>query len=141
MNLTKNFSTQELVCPEAYELFGDQAIMFLDPKLVNLVQFLREQFGPTVVNNWHVGGQYKESGFRMPTTKTGGKLSQHKFGRAADLKFTDTTPQEVYAQIMASPQRFLNMGLACMEDINHTPTWLHVDVRWHTKGGILIVKP
>jgi hypothetical protein len=72
---------------------------------------LRRRYGPTVVNNWHQGGAFSESGLRTMETGTGAALSQHKFGRAFDCKFRNVTPAEVWADLQATP------NLSCFEHI------------------------
>lgn len=147
MKLSTNFYLNEFVPRKIYERFTDKSIQFVDMRLVHLVQYIRDYFGhPITINNWADGGQYNESGFRDPQTGTGAELSQHKFGRAADLKFTGATVQEIYAYIMQNQQQFFDKGLRCMEAIDKTPTWLHIDIRETVgygiqAGQILIVKP
>lgn len=147
MQLTSSFKLNEFVPRKIYERFGEKSIQFIDMRMVNLVQMIRDNFDvPITINNWATGGTYNESGFRDALTKNGAELSQHKMGRAADLKFKGKTAKEVYDAILADREYWYEQGLRCMEDINHTPTWLHIDIR-ETKGygihagNILIVKP
>ena len=82
-----------------------ETILFL------LVQFIRERHGATTINGELNGHTYKQSGFRAPTSKTGAKMSQHRFGRAADLKFSNTTVQEVYKDILSNFDLYSKYGL------------------------------
>lgn len=134
-----NFIIQELVPPEIYRSRGARAWELLCPYALRTLQTLRDVFGPTTVNNWHVGGQYQESGLRGFATSTGAALSQHKFGRAFDCKFRNTTPREAFDYVLAHPDRF--PYLTALEDVRFTPTWLHFDTRNHNQGDIWIVRP
>lgn len=142
MEFAKHFKIQELVPPSIYNFWGERSIYFLDNKMVKVLDFLRELTGkPITVNNWHEGGQRDEAGFRLPDTATGGRLSQHKFGRAADPKVEDMTPGEVYELIIKNEKQFMNLGLTTVEDIKYTPTWIHFDTRWTGLNFIQVVKP
>lgn len=133
----RHFIVQELVPPDVYEARGEAAWELLDPRLLASLDRLRAFFGPVTVNNWHWGGAYRESGLRSTQTAVGARFSQHKFGRAADCKFRDVTPQEAFERILAAPDDFPT--ITCLEDVAHTPTWLHVDVR--NCERIKVVKP
>jgi uncharacterized protein YcbK (DUF882 family) len=141
MKVSANFDLRELVSPDAYSTLGDKAAWLLDPRLVAVVQAIREIAGKTItVNNWHAGGQYKDSGYRMPNSLTGATLSQHRFGRAADLKIAGLTPSQGLQMIKDNWPRLSALGLTTVEDVACTPTWLHVDVRTTGQTSLLIVK-
>lgn len=135
----KFFSIQELVHPNIHAKWGDRAWEFLDPRVLQSADQLREYFGPITINDWHVGGEHVDSGLREFLSTTGAAFSQHKFGRALDLKFKNTTPIGVASVITAQPSRF--PFITTLEDVSKTITWLHIDVRNHDKQGIWIVNP
>lgn len=142
MTLAPNFTLQEFIPPDIYAERGEKSIELLDDRIISLAQFFRDRYGSVTINNWNSGGQYQESGLRSPFTKTGAKFSMHKFGRAIDMKFADTTPQKVYADVMKNQKLFFEKGLRVMENIVATPTWLHIDVRYTGKvNQIVIVNP
>lgn len=141
MKVSENFILQEFIPPDIYKERGDNAITLLDDRIISLAQYFRTLYGVVTINNWHNGGNYKESGLRRSDTSTGAKYSQHKYGRAVDLKFSDKTVQEVYQDIMDNKQMFYNAGLRAVENINATPTWLHIDVRNTGVQSIIIVNP
>lgn len=142
MQLTKNFILQEFIYPEIYQQWGDRAIWFIDYRIVNIMQYLRTKIGKSItVNNWHVSGSYKESGLRAFDTPTGGKLSQHKFGRAVDLKVEGLFPFEVLEFIQKRYRDFSALGLTAVEDTAYTPMWLHLDCRNWNDTILHIVKP
>lgn len=140
---SKHFQAYEMVPPAIHQVYGDRSWQFVDERLMHLLDFIREHFNkPVTINSWHEKGQYKESGFRLPDTTTGGKLSQHKHGRAADIKVEGMTPQQVYKEILDNEKLFMDHGLTTMEDIEDTPTWVHVDIRYQNGAEhIVIVNP
>ncbi len=136
------FKTQEFVPKKIYEQFGESSNWFVDPRLRKLANFVRTFFGKSVtINNWAWGGQFDQSGFREPASTTGAPLSQHRFGRAMDIKIAGMTPREVYNAILANEKVFMDAGLTCMENIDATPTWTHLDMRQTGSNRILIVNP
>ncbi len=122
--IPKYFKVQELVDPEIYAVLGDKALKLLDERSLRAIDMLREEFGPVIINNWHAGGVYKESGLRRVNTKTGAERSQHKEGGAFDLKFALVSVKDVHAAIRANPNKY---PIRRIEDIAATPTWLHID--------------
>ncbi len=143
MQLTPNFILQEFIDPATHAKFGDASLWFIDPRLVRVVQAIRMLTGRSIaINNWHTGGAFKESGFRPASTETGASMSQHKFGRAADLKFKDLGPTEALKIVQANYAQLRTLGLTCVEDPAFTPTWLHIDVRNTANSeNLLIIKP
>ena len=134
-----NFALHELVPPEIFRSRGNRGWELLDPYALRTLQTLRDVFGSITVNDWYWGGRFSESGLRGFATGTGAALSQHKFGRAFDCKFKTATPKEAHDYILAHPDRF--PYLTTLEDVRHTPTWLHFDTRNHQHSGVLIVRP
>jgi hypothetical protein len=129
MKVTKNFSAQELVDKIVITSRGISAIQLIDIRIVNVAQWLRDYLGEEIViNNWNTGGPYHESGLRDPFSKTGAKWSQHKFGRALDLKFEKTTPEAVRQIIRDNWETLKALGLTTIE--KDTPTWVHIDCRY-----------
>lgn len=143
MPLSPHFIIQEFVPKAVYAAFGDSSLWFIDSKLISVCELIRAHFDkPVTINDWHKGGTYYESGYRTPESPTGAKYSQHRFGRAADIKLEGLTSEEVYNEILSNEALFLMAGLSAMENIAKTATWVHVDVRNNGKADkILIVNP
>ena len=140
MKLTNNFSLQEFIDPDTYKRFGTSSVWFIDPKIVTLAQFIRERLGkPCTINNWSSGGQYQYSGFRPPKCSVGASMSQHRFGRAIDLKVKGMKADEVREDITKNFDIYKKVGLTTIEDGAFAPTWCHIDIR--DTEGLLIVKP
>ena len=135
----QNFELEELVDRPIFEQYGARSIMFLDRALVSCVDRLHDKVGALVVNNWHAGGTFHESGLRLFNTPTGAAMSQHKFGSALDLKPVHMTPAELFAYIQSHRADYPE--ITTVEDVSITKTWLHVDGRWHDSGDLLIVRP
>lgn len=137
--MTKNFTTKELVPPDVYAARGEAAAQLMDIRIVNVAQWLRNKTGKSIIiNSWASGGQYKESGLRNFETSTGAKWSQHKFGRALDLKVQGVEAEEVRQLIRNNWAELKEIGLTCIE--KDTPTWVHIDCRW-TGSNLLMEVP
>jgi len=132
------FVIQEFVPPQIYNQFKDKSIWFVNPQIIKVAEFIRSYFNKSVIiNNWHVGGTYTESGFRMPDTTTGAKLSTHKRGNAIDIKMPGVDYDEVRKTILSNEKEFISAGITTIED--GTSTWLHVDCRYTQMDKILVV--
>lgn len=127
----EHFGIRELVPPDVYRDRGETAWQLLDDRALEMLDALRERFGPITVNTWAWGGGYTESGLRRAQTSTGAEFSQHKFGRAFDCKFDDVTPQKVSEYIQANPEKF--PYITTLENTDFTQgtyrDWLHFDCR------------
>lgn len=141
MKVSEHFDLREFVCPELYQQFEDSAIWFVDNRIINIAEYLRKVFGPLTINNWHIEREYIDSGVRMFDCITGGKESQHKFGRAVDLKSSKYTSAEIFEYIKKNFTILSALGLTTVENIESTPTWNHVDCRNTNQKELLIVNP
>jgi hypothetical protein len=141
----KYFALNEVVHPGAIQALGDRAWTLMDERILRGADWLRELFGPCTINGKFGGKGFTESGLRDPFTKTGAPFSQHKFGRALDLKFHNVTCKEVYDYIIRNPGDARENGITTVEDIAFTGTWLHIDCRLlpesFPENGVLVVKP
>lgn len=139
------FDVREFVDSRTFDVLGKNAAWLIDPKIVRVCDLLRELSGrPVTVNNWHFaksGTIYKASGFRAIWEKVGGQLSQHRCGRAADVKVKGMKPSEVLVLISKNKDAFMAAGLTAIEGIKHTPTWVHLDTRETGLDYILTVSP
>jgi hypothetical protein len=141
----KYFALNEVVYPGAIQARGEQAWQLMDDRILRGADWLREKFGPCVINGKFGGKGFTESGLRDPFTTTGAKFSQHKFGRALDLKFLKVTCTEVYDYIIRNPTEARANGITTVEDIRDTKgQWVHVDCRLLPEtfpiNGILVVR-
>jgi hypothetical protein len=136
--ISEHFVIQEFVPPQIYNQFKDNSIWFINPQVVKMAEFVRKFFNkPVTINNWHIGGTYTESGFRLPNTETGAKLSAHKRGCAIDIKMPGVDYDQVRETILKNQKEFMEAGITTIED--GTQTWLHVDCRYTMLDKILVV--
>lgn len=141
----KYFQLNEVVPAEVIAERGEQAWALMDERVLRGADWLRELFGACVINGKYNGRTFIESGLRHPLTATGARYSQHKFGRALDLKFIKVNVRDVYAYILNNQPEARENGITCVENIAHTPTWLHIDCRLlpenYPENGVLVVNP
>lgn len=134
-----SFDIRELVPPSIYSRLGEDAWDLLNENALRSLQTLRDKFGPIVVNNWHSGGAYKESGLREANTSTGAPKSAHKRGEAFDCKPRNCTVRQMYDYVLAHQDKF--PLIRRVENIKATPTWFHFDVVEHPGDGIRVFMP
>lgn len=144
IKVSEHFEVREFVDPVTYAELGDKAIEKIDKRLIDISELLRKKTGKgVIINNWSVGGQYKESGLRRANSPTGAKKSAHKEGLACDYKVVGMAAKDVYALVLANEAEFYDAGVRQMEDISFTPTWTHLATRGkdNAQKKIQIIKP
>jgi len=142
LKISENFKLSEFIDKETYQKYGTKSLWFIDKRIVNIAQFIRSRHKMAVtINNWSSGGSYSLSGFRPPQATIGAKMSQHRYGRAIDVKISGMTPQELYQDILANERLYMKVGLTTIENIEATPTWNHLDIRETDIDHILVVDP
>ncbi len=127
------FSIKELVCKHVYERYGEGAAMFLDDKLIETLNVIREQIlcAPMTVNNWHAGGNFTQRGLRcniceLVKNKTdAGRLylSAHMLGKAVDCNADGMTAQEA-RRLIIDKQELLPYPIRLEDGVS----WLHIDL-------------
>lgn len=143
IKLTDNFYLDEFIHPEIYKQFGSQSTKYISTKLVDLVQFIREDYGEAIfINTWFTGGGLKNSGLRDYKNPLGGKLnrSRHYYGLCGDLHTKDIKRLQEYVY----NNRYMlreKYGLTVIEDFKFTKTWCHISVEWTTLDYVQIIKP
>lgn len=138
--VSEHFCIQEFVDPQTFKDRGDSSIGLINRKLIDIAEFVRSKIGkPVTINNWHSGGQFKESGLRNPNTKTGAKLSQHKLGNAIDCKALGYSGNEWYKFVKDNAKELYNLGVRRIEDKSLATTWLHIDCKEHGKKCIQVI--
>lgn len=126
------FILQELVSPIIYKTYGNFAWNFLNSDMLEDIDTIRKIWKrPLIINNWHKGGSYKESGLRCNVDsivkgKTKPYLSAHVLGRGFDIKPLNVfQTEDLYLTIIDEYKQFKT--LSRIEDIKSAPTWCHVD--------------
>lgn len=142
---SKYFKIQELVSKQTYEKYGEKSWIFLDERLILTLDALREYFNaPITVNNWLWGGNLQQRGLRTncdeivknKTLKNSLYVSQHCLGKAVDFNVKNHTVQDVYKVILENPKAF--PYIKRIENINKTPTWVHIDIANTENENIII---
>ena len=142
--VAKNLWLHEYIPEELYKKFCDKKphylIGLIDRRLILVDQFLRERFGPVIINNWHIGGDREWSGIRVDGGEDYSFFSQHSYGRASDKLFMGVTSDEVREDIKLNyTSMYRQLGLTCIEA---GVGWVHSDVRTLLRSNeLLIVNP
>ena len=134
----EHFDIKELVDKKTYDSLGKRSIELLDPYMLWTIDRLRERYGSITINNWAWGGQYQFSGFRPKNCSIGALYSQHRLGKAFDLKFKDYSAEQIRALIKVNYNEDDFKFISCVE--LDTPTWVHIDSR-HIEDRIRWINP
>ena len=136
MYKSKYFKPQELVSKIVYDKFGENSYQFFDEDVLKELDYIRETYGhPICINNWHLYGQYKESGLRsnrdsLVTSKKTLYLSAHCLGKAFDIKDYNNIKgnnNRLYNHVLNLMKQGLLKKFRRLENITQTPTWVHID--------------
>lgn len=135
-----HFRIEELVPRETFRQLGGLAWILFDNRLLYTLDCLREYFDfPLIVNDWKWGGTNHFRGFRPSDCTVGVKYSQHRFGRAIDLKpghnGINCTAEYMRLEIIANSKLFPH--ITSMED---GVSWLHFDIRNTNNDHIKLFK-
>ena len=129
----KYFDLSELVCPHVHKAFGEMALSFFDPRLLETVLILREHIDKSIyINNWMVHGEFSQRGFRcikcslVQDAIKAKKLyvSAHMTGQAVDFDVIDMNAEQVRQWIVTN-QNILPYNIRLERDTS----WTHLDVR------------
>lgn len=129
----KHFRAEELVSKATFTKLGASRVFrYFDPRILMSADKLVELFcydhlgnkvGTATINNWLWNGNYQYSGLRMPGEPHYKEFSDHSFGRALDIRFSNIDAQSVRDYIEAHPHDFPHITF-----IEEGPsiTWLHI---------------
>lgn len=137
------FELYEVLPKEFYnsniKIYHDTLWYMFDSKVLYTLQRLRKKYGSIIINNWKWGGSLQLCGWRPFDTITGSYLSQHKFGRAFDCHFKNTTAEEVREDLKKNyTTDSTYQYITCIEE---NISWFHFDTRAWYDGKPLIVYP
>ena len=137
---SKYFKAQEFVSPKIYDIFGELSWNFISPVMVEAANFIRDKAGVMVLIN---GVNYQYSGYREYDCPIGAKYSEHKFGRAIDIKLKYMTGRDIFNFVMKFEDELIAIGVTRIEDPEYTKTWLHLDCKpgGLVNGRIHVFKP
>lgn len=132
MRLTEHFTLKEFVSPAIYRRWGRKSIIFIDSRLPDATEGVRKLVGkPAIINGGYGKHAFKHSGFRSFLVKHFSWYSQHRFGRAIDIKFKYIMTKDAYKIIMDNQKLVRELGFTTIEDIRDTPSWIHLDMRYN----------
>lgn len=142
-----DFEIEEFVPPEIFRKYGAKSVWWIRKDRVQACQWIRTTTGRAVtLNTWHRGGRLKERGYRLPDSDTGSDLSQHRAFNAVDISVSGWSARRLFAFIVDNYAEISKFGITTLEDLEFTPTWVHMDGRtWvpgiMPEGAFYIVKP
>ncbi len=113
----KNFAVKEYFVGKnkwIYDRFGENAIKFIDPRMLEIDQALRQKFGAIKIT----------SGFDTGAVRGVNSLSAHKLGKASDKIFLGVKANVVREWIKKGGWKALPYNIRIEENVS----WLHTDV-------------
>lgn len=137
MKVSKNFSLQEFISPIMYDRYGTKALWFIDQRIIESAQALRDNLNVALtINDWAYGGDRYMSGLRTSDMDIYRPFSQHSFGRAADIVSPEMSAEEMRNHILENEHLYPHITT-----LEGNVTWLHMDCRNRTEKGIQVFLP
>lgn len=110
VQLSRNFKVKEFSCKDGSD------VVFISPKLVLILQSIRDYFGkPVTINSGYRTAAYNKK-------IDGAAYSQHMYGTAADIRIDGIKPEDV----AAIARKFLGNNKG---GVGIYSTFTHVDIR------------
>jgi hypothetical protein len=140
----KYFELYEMLPESLYNEYfkerGEKLWALFDERLLRTMDHLRERYGPLVANDWKWGGGNQYRGWRPTNSLIGATFSQHKYGRAGDLKPVNTTAAAIRGDILNAPN---HPDFQFITGIEMNVSWLHISVQnWNKRhAGIKLMYP
>lgn len=148
------FDKEEILPP--HNILGDpwKAVRLMSKELAEGLDAVRKLIDkPLFINTWDMldasrakfglrRDPYFFSGFRPLTCQEGAQYSLHKFMKAFDLKCPSMSTGDLYAKIIAYWKVTPELQVFTeIEDIQCTPTWVHIAQSNRISDNITIIKP
>ena len=133
--MIKYFKPYELVDPNLYGLLGDQVIKLFDHSALQSLDWLRERYGRTTVNNWFWNGSREWSGFRTIESPYYSPTSQHSFGKASDCLFMHVSAEEVREDLRKMKTH------PFITRVENNVSWLHFDTKVVNQDEVYFFNP
>ena len=139
IQVSPNFKLSELVDKNIFEKHGAEALRFLRPELIRLIQKIRWYFNkPMKINDWKTGGGYNWSGLRTPEYKGYDITSIHSWGGADDIKIKGLHPEEIRQELFRKRDTlFLELTGLELKTTEH----VHIDTRVTLDGKLFSFCP
>jgi len=136
--IPKHFKVEELVDSTTFSSYSTNIIwQKFNPDMLKALDRIREIANCSItINDWVFGGSLQFSGFRPAGCGVGKVLGDHYFWNAFDLHVEKISNKKLYdiALIVSREMQVINV----MEDINKTPTWVHIGHRPNLKDLIIV---
>lgn len=128
MKISQNFEVEELVDRETWNKYSALSMKFIDPKLVPILEKIRELCGnkPMNFNDWHRGGKLQYRGYRPASCTVGAPKSMHRQGKAQDFTVKGMSAEAVRNVIRKNSDLLFSMGLRRIEK---SVSWVHIDLK------------
>lgn len=126
--ICKHFGLYELVSQELFEQYRDtqwRLWNIFDDRLLRGFDLLREDYGSITINDWYWGGEFNESGLRIPGMETYSWTSLHAWAKAFDGKPQDTPVEKIRTDILSNKKDYHKWFTGVETNIS----WLHLDTR------------
>ena len=148
MQKSKYFKGKELVSPEVYKIYGEEAIKFIAKDILIFLDLLREDLGvPILVNRPSVGITQRglrttiDSIVKDKVKNNKLYLSAHVLGRGVDMEVPSMDMKKVYERIINNPRRYSMITRIENPNVTLAKGYIHVDNMETRKNGIYIFKP
>jgi hypothetical protein len=141
----KYFAAYELLPEQNYAELAQHIPHIFDDRILRLADFIREEIArPAYINTWAISkakevfGYLQYAGYRPFDCPDGADMSQHKFGRALDIKFMYLSDLpyrrrvEEYNAIrdwLTTNQENFPVLRDCLRCLEYDIDWLHIDCR------------
>lgn len=127
-----HFTATELFPDAVINKYGEQCWQFMDDRLLETLDFIRESIDKSIFINIRGGvKQFQNRGYRPNTYKKTLYCSPHLHGRAVDFDVDGMTAQEVRNWLKENADK-LPYPLWVEDDV----TWIHIDVRQSDKDKL-----
>ena len=136
MRLTKNYKLQEFISKNVFDIYGEKSVKFLCPRLIELAQKLRDNYGALTINNWLYFGDRQYSGFRQEGEPYRSITSQHSFGRAIDIVPLNIDVESLREDLLKNLDKFVEIG-----GFGIYKTFVHLDIRYKVDGNVQFFEP
>lgn len=123
--VSKFFKVHELVPKKMYDRYGEKAWRYVDVRLIETIDKLKEHFnkGSMTINNYYWGGKREWSGIRTPDSPYYSVGSQHNYGNALDIVCSNYSAEEVRQYILNNQDEFPHI-----RRLEKDVSWCHLDL-------------
>lgn len=151
MKTANHYKKEELLCPHTVKRDGEDAWRYLQPIVIDFLDWVREELDrPVYVNNYLWGGDKSQRGHRCnlcplvknSTLKNVLYVTAHMTGLGVDFNVKGMTSDEVREWLDKNIYRFFDkfpqyIRKCRIESAAYAPTWCHIDFYLHDNPGII----